>query len=104
MQKDREQELAQLLQGYFSKETADEILGTNPGVIETSYSSLKDEGISGFALYSIGAVAKEVLKERVEQANCLKRFAGALAKKFSDGKENEGKVASTTPDQIRLPK
>jgi hypothetical protein len=83
MEQEREKELAQLLREYFSKETAAEILGTMPDLINNVYPDL-EQNISGFALYPIGAVARHLHKDR-DQTNALARlrlFADALAEKF----------------------
>lgn len=85
MQQEREKELARLLQEYFSKEMAAKILGTTPDLINTACPDLVEQKIGGFALYSVGAVAKELLKERKdrkEQVN-LRMLATALVEKFS---------------------
>lgn len=95
MQQEREKKLARLLQEYFSKETAAKILGTTPDLVNRVYPHLEQK-IGGFALYPMGAVAKELLKGRhqVNELNCLRMLADALAEKFSDGQDNEEELSS----------
>lgn len=81
---DRKDTLALLLQGYFSKETTAEILETKPDLIKTAYSSLEEQKVGGIALYSVGAVAKELIDDlgRKEKVN-FRMLANALVEKFS---------------------
>jgi hypothetical protein len=83
-----------LLQEYFSKGTAAEILGTTPELINEVYPHIEQK-IGGFALYPVRAVAKALLEDRkdVEQVNAAKRIrmlANALVEKFPT-EENEEK-------------
>jgi hypothetical protein len=82
MQQETEQELARLLQGYFSKETAVKILGTMPDDTE---SLAMEQKIGGVALYPVGAVAKKLIENRMRQLKTgnLAALAEALAEKYS---------------------
>jgi hypothetical protein len=87
MEQEDEKNLRQALQMYFSRETALEILGTDPATLDSTYKHLK-QNIGGVELYHIGTLAHALIDD--QKASTLDNFsalAQALAIKFPDRKK-----------------